>query len=903
MVHFHSMNIEDALKTLQSSMKGLNDSEARTRLERYGPNELRREKQSSPLKIFAEQFKEILIIILLAATCISYIVGEIVDALVILFIVFACAILGFIQEYRAERTLEALKRMASPTAIVVRNDRELQTPSREIVSGDIVLIKTGDKVPADARIIEEFNLKVDEAPLTGESSPVRKHPAPVADTASVMDRANIVFSGTTVTYGHGKALVFSTGMETEFGKIAQMVQATTEEKTPLENRLEHVGKWLGISCLAVCAMVAGLGIIRGHPILEMLIWGVSLAVAAVPEALPAVVTGALAIGVQRMSRRHAIVRRLPAVETLGCTTVICADKTGTLTKGEMTVCRIHLHDLFIDVTGTGYSPKGEFYSNGQVAEEERISLISRIGLLCNDAKLELRSDTWSLIGDPTEGALVVLAAKAGLDQNETRETYPRINEVPFSSERKRMTTIHSTPEGTGVAYSKGAPEILLEKCTTILREDGVSPLSEEEKRRILVVNERMASEGLRVLAMAYRTLPAAIDSTEPTEACVEQGFTFVGLAGMMDPPRIEAKDAIQTCNNAGVKTIMITGDHRLTASTIAKQLGILADGGRVLTGSELDSMSHSELEGLVENVSVYARVSPEHKMRIVTALKTKGHIVAMTGDGVNDAPALKKADIGVAMGITGTDVTKEASDMILTDDNFASIVSAMEEGRGIYDNIKKYIAYLLSCNVGEILVMFIAGILAWPLPLVAVQLLWVNLTTDGLPALALGIDPSDPDIMNRPPRNPRESIFTRPTKSLIFGVSLIMAAVLLPTFNWARQAGGLIYAQTMVFTTMVMFEMFNAFNCRSERHSITKIGLFSNRWLVVAVAASVMMQLIVLYTPTFDVLFDTVPLSVADWLMIIPLSSTPLIVTELAKLWKSRAKGGPQEKSNNAARR
>ncbi|MEM2942732.1 MAG: HAD-IC family P-type ATPase, partial [Candidatus Bathyarchaeia archaeon] len=583
------MKTEDVLKVLQSSMKGLDDSEARARLERYGPNELRSEKQTSPLKIFAEQFGEILIIILLAATFISYLLGEIVDALVILFIVFACAVLGFVQEYRAERSLEALKRMASPTAIVLRNERELQVPSRELVPGDIILIRTGDKVPADARIIEEFNLQVDEAPLTGESAPVKKHSAPVTDAASVMDRANIVFSGTTVTYGHGKAIVFSTGMETEFGKIAQMVQATTEEKTPLENRLEHVGKWLGISCLAVCAIVAGLGIIRGYQILEMLVWGVSLAVAAVPEALPAVVTGALAIGVQRMSRRNAIVRRLPAVETLGCTTVICADKTGTLTKGEMTVCRIYLHDVFIDVTGSGYDPRGEFHASGQVAEDERLSLLSRIGLLCNDAKLEPQNDAWSLIGDPTEGALVVLAAKAGLDQNQTREAYPRINEVPFSSERKRMTTIHSAPDGSVVAYSKGAPEILLEVCTHILRDNGVSQLSEEGKRRILDVNERMASEGLRVLAMAYRNLPATVNPTESAGTYVEQDFTFVGLAGMMDPPRTEAKNAVQTCKNAGVKTIMITGDHMLTASTIARELGILEDGGRVLTGSELDS--------------------------------------------------------------------------------------------------------------------------------------------------------------------------------------------------------------------------------------------------------------------------------------------------------------------------
>jgi Ca2+-transporting ATPase len=518
---------------------------------------------------------------------------------------------------------------------------------------------------------------VDEAPLTGESIPSKKHSKPVAEDLSIMDRANIVYSGTTVTYGHGKAVVFSTGMETEFGKIARMVQATSEEKTPLEIRLEHVGRWLGASCLAVCTVVAGLGVLRGHPILQMLIWGVSLAVAAVPEALPAVVTGSLAIGVQRMSKRNAIVRKLPAVETLGCTTIICADKTGTLTKGEMTVRKIYLYDRFIEVTGTGYEPKGSFLSNESILKNGRLTLLSEIGLLCNDARLELQGDAWTIFGDPTEGALVVLALKTGLDQDKARALYPRIGEIPFTSERKRMTTIHSTPHGTVVAYAKGAPEVLLAKCSSILKEDGVSVLNDEERKRILAANENMAGEALRVLALAYRTLPAENGSIEFTEEFVEQDLIFVGLAGMIDPPRDEAKRAIQTCRNAGVKTVMITGDHKLTASAIAKQLGMLGDGGRVLTGSELDRLSDHELERLVEDVAVYARVSPEHKVRIVAALKKRGHIVAMTGDGINDAPALKNADIGVAMGITGTDVAKEASDMILTDDNFVSIVSAM----------------------------------------------------------------------------------------------------------------------------------------------------------------------------------------------------------------------------------
>jgi Ca2+-transporting ATPase len=877
------MNAEEALSALRSSTKGLDDSEVRVRREEYGFNELQRGKSISPVKIFVEQFREILIVILLIATFISFVVGETIDAIVILAIVVACAVLGFAQEYRAEKSLEALRKMMAPTAIVVRGTRELQIPSREIVPGDIIIFRTGDRIAADARILNEFNLKVDEAPLTGESIPVKKHPEPLAGEMPLAERVNIVYSGTTVAYGHGKAIVFSTGMQTEFGKIARMVQEVTEEKTPLEDRMEHVGKWLGISCLIVCTVVAALGILRGHPILQMLIWGISLAVAAVPEALPAVVTGALAIGVRRMAKRNAIVRKLPTVETLGCTTVICTDKTGTLTKGEMTVREIYLNNRFVKVTGSGYEPKGEFLNDEKDAGHEQITILSMTGLLCNDARLEHQDDSWSIVGDPTEGALVVLAAKAGLDQDEVTAKYPRIGEVPFTSERKRMTTIHSTPQGTVIAYAKGACEILLERCNQILKEGNALSLGESDRQEILAANERMASEALRVLAMAHRTLPDARNSDEFTEEYVEHDFIFLGLVGMIDPPRNEAEEAIQTCKRAGVKTVMITGDHELTASTIARQLGILKDRDLILTGKELDNIGDNEFQKIVDDISVYARVSPEHKMRIVKALKIKGHVVAMTGDGVNDAPALKHADIGIAMGITGTDVTKEASDLILTDDNFASIVSAMREGREIYDNIKKYVAYLLSCNVGEILLMFIAGLLAWPLPLVAVQLLWVNLTTDGLPALALGVDPADPDIMNRPPRTPGESIFTRPVKLMIFGIAIILAAILLPVFNWGIQTKGLVYGQTMVFTTMVLFEMFNSFNFRSHRYSILKIGPFSNKWLVVSVSISVLMQVAVLYIPMLFRLFDTTPLSLGDWLIMLPLSATPLVATEVAK--------------------
>ena len=889
MANWHSMIVDDVLRTLGSSVQGLDDVEVGARLKEYGPNELEKTQTTSPLRILAAQFKGLLMIILLAATLTSFVVGETVDALVILSIAVVCAILGFVQEYRAEKSLESLKRMAAPTAVVTRKGEELQVPSREVVPGDIILLRTGDRISADARIIEQFNIKVDEASLTGESVPVRKHSIPVAENASLTERASIVYSGTTVTFGRGKAVVFSTGMTTEFGRIAGMVEAAAEQKTPMENRLEHVGKWLGVSCIAVCVMVSGLGILRGYPILMMLVWGVSLAVAAVPEALPAVVTGALAIGVQRMAKCNAIVRKLPAVETLGCTTVICADKTGTLTRGEMTVSQMYLNDRVIKVTGVGYEPKGEFLFQEGILPDSQIVVLSKAGLLCNDARLEFRNGSWNIIGDPTEGALVVLAEKGGLSQDKIRSEYPRIGEVPFSSDRKLMTTIHSTPQGTAVAYAKGASEMLLARCSHIIKADVVLPLDGQEKQKILDVNERMAIGALRVLALAYRILPDQGESTELTEEYVERDLIFIGLVGIIDPPRKEAKKAIQTCKDAGVRTVMITGDHKLTASAIGQQLGMIGDGDRVFTGHELDQTSDSEFQGVVEDVAVYARVSPEHKLRIIKALKAKGHVVAMTGDGVNDAPALKNADIGVAMGITGTDVAKEASDMILTDDNFASIVSAMKEGREIYDNVKKYVAYLLSCNVGEILVMLIAGLLAWPLPLFAVQLLWVNLTTDGLPALALGVDPSDPNIMKRRPRSPHESLFTQPIKSLIFGTSVMMAAILLPTFNWAYQNKGLPYAQTMIFTTLVMFEMFNAFNCRSERESLLKVGPFSNRWLVVAVAISILMQLTVIYIPSFRMVFDTVALSITDWLIIIPLSSFPLIATELVKLW-SRSK-------------
>jgi len=922
-VSWHSIDLKGAMQRLNSSEEGLSEEEAQRRLEELGPNELRKEKGRSPWSIFFDQFKDFLILLLLAATFVSLLIGEAFDAAAIMAIVVMSAFLGFLQEHRAERALEALKKMAAPEALVLRSGRERRIPARELVPGDVILVHPGDRVPADARLIKQFNLKVDEAPLTGESVAVDKEVAALPSETVLADRKNMLYAGTTVTYGRGKAAVVSTGMGTEFGRIARMIQIVVKEETPLERRMAEIGRWLGIGSLMVVAVVSLLGILRvgangRSPLPEMFLWGVSLAVAAVPEALPAVVTGALAIGVQRMAKRNAIVRRLPAVETLGCTTFICSDKTGTLTRNEMTVRRIWLGGEAVEVTGAGYEPRGEFVRGGNsTGEDEGLRLLLQTALLCNDAHLERESDDASargrrgeetlfkrkradasealtVIGDPTEGALVVAAAKAGLDKKELDTLYPRIAEVPFTSERKRMSTVHTTPDGMKIVCAKGAPELLLARCSRIWWDGHIAELDEADREEILRANEGMAADALRVLSIAYRELPP--DTSVFDEEVVEKDLVFLGLMAMIDPPRDEVRPALHLCEGAGVEVAMVTGDHKLTAVAIAQELGMLTRGAReqgskgaeeqgrlVLTGLELDKLSDEEFEEMVEDVAVYARVSPEHKIRIVEALIERGHIVAMTGDGVNDAPALKRADMGVAMGITGTEVTKEASDMVLADDNFATIVAAIEEGRAIYDNVKKYLAYLLSCNVGEILIMFAASLMGLPLPLTAIQILWVNLVTDGLPAIALGVDPAEPDIMLRPPRDPRESVFTAPVKLLIGTVAVLMAAGIIPVFSSVLPREGLAKAQTMAFTMMTMFEMFNAFNCRSERHSIFKVGPFANIWLVLAVLSSILLQAAVVYLPLLQPIFGTAALGLGDWLLIVAITSSAIIVVETGK--------------------
>ena len=890
------MKINEAMRALNARMDGLSSEEAQKRLQEFGPNELKKEKRKSPIKLFFEQFTNILIIILLVATVLSFAVGEAYDAIVIIAIVVACAVLGFTQEYKAEKALEALKKMTAPTALVLRDGRELQLETRDVVPGDILLLYTGDKVPADARLIEAMNMKTDEAPLTGESTPVNKDVKSLPEETIVSDRRNTVFTGTVVVYGRGKAVVTSTGMNTEFGKIAKMVQVTEAEETPLEKRMGHVGKWIGIFSIAVCAVVAIFGIYRGREILDMVLWGISLAVAAVPEALPAVVTGALAVGMYRMARENSIVRRLPAVETLGCTSVICSDKTGTMTKGEMTVQRIYVNGMALKVRGVGYEPQGSFLFEDKkldLAKEKELYTLLKGATLCNDAKLEKEEGKWVVKGDPTEGALVVAAAKADLWKEEIEKEEPRINEIPFSSERKRMTTIHEAYGKSKIAYMKGAPEIVLERCTKVYTNGKVRKLTDEKRRQILAVNEAMAVQALRNLGLAYRELPESLTSLSEED---EKGFVFLGIVGMIDPPREEVKEAIYTCRKAGIKVVMVTGDHKLTAMAVAKELNLIGENedeaGRVLTGAELDKFSKEEFEEIVENLVIYARVSPEHKVRIVKALREKGYICAMTGDGVNDAPALKRADIGIAMGITGTEVTKEASDMVLTDDNFATIVRAIREGREIYDNIKKYLTYLLRCNIMEILVLFIAMMLSREsdaaIALTTIQILWVNLTTDGLPAIALGVDPGDPDLMERRPRDPNESVFTRDVKVYLSAVPTLMTVLLLGGYFYTLETYGLLEARTQLFTALVLMELANAVNARSLKYTVFKVGVFKNKFLWFAILSSLGLQLMVLYIPALHDIFKVTYPQLFDWAVAIAFTLTVFFSIEIGKYVASR---------------
>ena len=894
---WHSLEISQVLEKLQTTAQGLNAAEAGNRLKLYGLNELTVEAKVSPLRILFNQFKNILILILLGATIVSLVTGHGIDALVIFAIVVVSAVLGFFQEYRAERALEALKKMLRPTATVVRDGKEIDIPAKEVVPGDVIVLGEGDKISADARLIEVINLQVNEAALTGESVPVFKETKRISAAISLLDRKNIVFSGTGVTYGKGKGVVTATGMTTEFGKIAEQVATVVKEETPLEKRIRGLGKWLGLAALAVSVSVISVGVLREFLtngvvdtqfLLGMFLFGVALAVASVPEALAAVVTGSLAIGMHRMAKKNALVRKMTAVETLGSTTVICTDKTGTLTKGEMTVRRIFTGGEMIDVTGVGYEPKGEFHAEADnaVLKREVFSHLLQASILCNDAELFIDGEKWRVRGDPTEGALVVASEKTGFQVDDIRKRYPRIGEVPFSSERKRMTTVHSTPNGKKIVYSKGAPETILERCSHIDGADKMEKMTEDRKQEIQRINEEMGRRALRVLGIAYKKLQT--DDVTLAEEALEKDLIFLGLMGMIDPPREEAMEAVKVCERVGIKPIMITGDHKLTAVAIAEEMGIYKEGDMVLTGQDLEMMIEEELEDIVEKITVYARVSPTHKLKIVQAWKKKGQVVAMTGDGVNDAPALKNSDIGVAMGVTGTEVTKEAADLVLADDNFATIVDAIELGRWIYDNIKKYLTYLLQANLVEILVLSIAVLAGYPLPLLPVQILYINLATDGLPAIALGVGPSDPDVMKRRPRDPKETIFTKEVKSFLLRAVLMEVPLLMWVFLSSLPLG-VETAQTRLFLVLVFFELVLALNCRSLRYTLFEAK--PHRFLLLAVLWEAILILALVNIPAAQQAFGIVPTGLFEAGLVAGLCLVTLLSIEIMKRFSQSTSG------------
>ncbi|MCR4402063.1 MAG: cation-translocating P-type ATPase [Firmicutes bacterium] len=996
---YHAMSASDVAGLLGTDLAtGLAPDEAKTRLERFGPNELREKPGPSVLEMFLAQFKEPLVLVLIAAAAVSMALREVTEGVVIMAIVVLNAVLGVTQESRAEKALAALKKLAAPNARVRRGGATVSIPARELVPGDVVLIEAGDHIPADMRVVEAVTLKVEEAALTGESVPVEKvaH-AVLPRNASIGDRVNMLHMATICVYGRGRAVVVATGMNTQVGRIAGLMETSIEKKTPLQERLEELGKWLGGAALGLCAVMFIAGLLRGIPAFEMFLTAISLAVAAIPEGLPAIVTVVLAIGVQRMARHRAIVRKLPAVETLGSATAICSDKTGTLTENQMTVVRAYVDGRLLNVTGQGYSPKGEFQVAGGPAlggsavcdsiaasdevaagtgtavgdagvglEDPHLDMLVRIASLCNNSELRRDSESseWFVTGDPTEGALVVAARKAGFGDVEA-ERAPRVAEIPFDSVRKRMTTVHRvswplppayeelregseaepdpagstslqlSEDGAYVALVKGAPDSILARCSFVFERGSVRPLDEGVSRRIMSVNSSMAAEALRVLAFAYRAMPLLPSRLEADE--VERDLVFVGLMGMMDPPRAEVPAAVKTCREAGIVPIMITGDHRDTAVAVAKAIGlslgsrrdaagyegaasvgpsagaiggddhrslpkmgdtaanILARRGAesrfpaALSGSDLDAMSDEELDEAVRSVSVYARVSPEHKVRIVEALQRQGHVAAMTGDGVNDAPALKRADIGCAMGITGTDVAKEAADMVLADDNFATIVEAVRQGRTIFDNIRRSIAYLVSCNIGEIVAVFTAIVSGSFRPLTPIQILWVNLVTDSLPALALGVEPPDPHVMKRPPRKRAESVFGRGgvLRIGLYG-AFIGGITLLAFWLGIREDTGtgrdpILAARTMAFATMSLSQLFHAFNLRSTLQSLFRLGPLGNTYLVGAWIASAALQLAALMVPVMRPVFDTVVLTPGEWATVWALSMSTIAFGETLK--------------------
>ena len=890
-MNWYQKDIKEIFEILESSASGLSPQEVDRRLYKYGPNELKETKKRTLFMMFLDQFKDFMIMVLIAAAIVSGIIGELVDTIAIIVIVILNAVIGFVQEYRAEKAMKALKKMAALTAMVLRDTSPLSIPASELVPGDVVLLEAGRIVPADIRLIETAQLKADEAALTGESVPVEKIIKTLqGESIFIGDRKNMAYKGTTVSYGRGTGIVVSTGMNTELGRIAALLQEEEEVKTPLQKRLAKFGQRLGIAVLAICAIVFITGLLRGESTLLMFLTAISLAVAAIPEALPAVVTISLALGAKKMARQNALIRKLPAVETLGSVTYICSDKTGTLTLNKMTVEEIYVGGRIIkssELRALSTEHRQKALEENNLGSEFWVlcSDLFRAFALSNDAQIDAEG---KIIGDPTEIAFFEAADKAGVSKQALQKEFPRIAEIPFDSERKCMTTFHKTSDGKIFSFTKGAFESILDKTTGTISVAGATiSINEETREDLIMANENMADDGLRTLAFAVRHWESLPD--EITHDIAEKDLTLLGLAGLMDPPREEAKEAIPMCKTAGIKPVMITGDHPLTAKNIARRLGIIDEHDGVITGQELDALSMEDFERQVEKIRVYARVAPEQKIKIVKALQDKGEFVAMTGDGVNDAPALKRADIGVSMGITGTDVAKEASHMILLDDNFATIVKAVKEGRRIFDNIRKFIKYTMTSNSGEIWTIFLAPFLGLPIPLLPIHILWINLVTDGLPGLALAVEPEEKRIMKRPPRHPKESIFAHGMAAHMLWVGLLMGGISIFTQAWSINSGyDQAHWQTMVFTVLCLSQMGHVLAIRTERESLFKIGLFSNKTLLGAIMLTFALQMATIYVPVLNPIFKTAPLTLGELFITLILSSVVFFAVEIEKWWLRR---------------
>jgi len=882
MAVWHKLSPDEVIANLDSKHDGLDQTDVELRQNQHGLNVLLGKPKSPAILVFAKQFLSPLIYVLMAAAIVSLVVGHYIDAVVILGVLLLNAVIGYIQESRAEKAMEALLKTASPKAKVKRGGKITLLPARQLVPGDVILLETGDKVPADARLIEVSNLKVNESTLTGESMPVDKHVRALSADAPLAERKNLVHMSTIITYGRATAVVTATGMNTEIGKIATAIAEVETPKTPLQKSIGKLSLYIVFIFLGICAILIGVGIARGLEALDVFLVAVAAAVSAIPEGLPAVVTVVLAIGLRIMANRNAIIRKLAAVETLGSATVICSDKTGTLTLNEMTVHNIYLNDGWIEVSGDGYEPVGEFKQNDETinaSDNDNLALMLKIGAMCNDAMLIKEDGQSGIYGDPTEGSLVVAAAKAGLDKETLDKQYPRIDEIPFQSEKLYMATLYRDNQ-RNVAYVKGAPERLLAMSKNIVKGNAIRPITKGDIEEVSDANTSMAKQAMRVIATAYMELPPEIDDIEDHH--LQGELVFVGLMGMADPPRDEAKEAIKLCSGAGIRVVMITGDNVITAQSIAEKIGLPA--GRAVTGAELHQMSDEELFEQVEDISVFARTEPLQKLNIVNALRRHGHVVAMTGDGVNDAPALKTANIGIAMGITGTDVAKESSDMVLADDNFASVVAAVDEGRAIFNRLRNVVFFSLSTNLGELLSLIFAVSIIGLAPLLAVQIIWINLVTDTAVEIPLGLEPKFGDELKQPPRHPKVGLIYPGLLFRICFLALLMSLSVFFIFNWAQGRYSIDEARTLAFCAIVTFSWLRVLNARSDEHTIFKLGILKNKWLLIGIATAILLQMIVIYVPFMQSAFKTVPLSIGKWGIVLLAGLMLFVIEEVRKV-------------------